>query len=118
MIHEDYSPRSRLVAAVLCGLFGVVGAHRFYVGKHGTGVCMLLTFGGLGIWAMIDLIFVLLGVFRDAEGRKIVEWFEQQSPRSNELVDRIEALERRMTDMQDIVIALDDRLKRAMATRE
>jgi len=47
-----------LPAAILCFLFGVFGAHRFYIGKIGSAVAMLLTIGGLGIWALVDFILV------------------------------------------------------------
>jgi len=61
-------------AGLLCFMFGVFGVHRFYVGKIGTGILMILTIGGLGIWAMVDLIFIIMGIFRDADGNKITEW--------------------------------------------
>jgi TM2 domain len=64
----------RLPVFVLCLLFGWLGIHRFFVGKIGTGVLMLLTIGGLGIWMTIDLILIILGQFRDREGRKIQRW--------------------------------------------
>jgi TM2 domain-containing membrane protein YozV len=43
---------------------GGIGGHRFYLGRTGTGVAMLLTLGGLGIWSFIDL-FLLSGMIRD-----------------------------------------------------
>lgn len=47
-----------LTAFILSLLLGVVGADRFYLGKSGTAVLKLLTFGGLGIWALIDFIMI------------------------------------------------------------
>ncbi|WCN37915.1 TM2 domain-containing protein [Aneurinibacillus uraniidurans] len=41
-----------------------LGGHRFYLGKTGTAVAMLLTLGGLGIWSFIDL-FLISGMVRD-----------------------------------------------------
>ena len=68
------SEKKRLLAALLCFFFGVFGAHRFYVGKIATAIVQLLTIGGFGIWAMIDLLFILFGEFSDGEGEKIREW--------------------------------------------
>jgi hypothetical protein len=68
------SPKSRLAALLLCFCLGVFGAHRFYVGKIGTGILELVTFGGFGIWALIDLIIIAVGAFKDKEGRPVVVW--------------------------------------------
>lgn len=68
------SPKSRLAAALLCWFLGVIGIHRFYVGKVGTGILMILTLGGLGIWALIDFIMILIGSFRDKEERYLANW--------------------------------------------
>ena len=57
------------VPTLLLALFlGGLGVHRFYVGKIGTGILMLLTLGGLGIWALIDLIMIAIGSFKDKNG--------------------------------------------------
>ena len=68
------SDKSRGVATALAAFLGVFGAHRFYVGKTGTGVLMLCTVGGLGLWYLYDLILVAGGSFRDAEGRLVSRW--------------------------------------------
>jgi TM2 domain-containing membrane protein YozV len=65
------SEKGFVPAVLLCLLLGGLGVHRFYVGKVGTGILQLLTLGGLGIWALVDLIMIVTGSFRDAEGRPI-----------------------------------------------
>ena len=75
----EFSPRSRLVALLFCVWLGVFGVHRFYVGKIGTGILMLMTIGGLGIWMLIDLILIAVGSFRDKEGRRVFRWTEPGS---------------------------------------
>ncbi len=63
-----------LPAFLLCFFLGIFGAHRFYVGKIGTGILQLVTLGGLGIWALIDFIMIIVGAFTDKEGNKITQW--------------------------------------------
>ena len=65
------SDKDWLVTLLLCWFLGVLGGHRFYVGKIGTGVLQLLTLGGCGIWVLIDLIMVITGNFKDASGNPI-----------------------------------------------
>lgn len=57
--------KSFLVTWLLSLLLGIFGVDRFYLGKVGTGIIKLLTFGGLGVWYLIDLIMVLAGAMRD-----------------------------------------------------
>jgi TM2 domain-containing membrane protein YozV len=68
------SPKSRLAALLLCFFFGLFGVHRFYVGKIGTGILQIITLGGLGIWTLVDFILIIVGSFRDAQGRPVIVW--------------------------------------------
>ncbi len=60
-----------LTLFLLTFFVGVLGVHRFYVGKIGTGFLMLLTLGGLGVWFLVDLILVVTRQFTNKDGEKI-----------------------------------------------
>ena len=62
------SEKSFVATLILCLLLGGLGVHRFYVGKIGTGIVMLLTLGGLGIWTLIDIIVIAVQKFKDSQG--------------------------------------------------
>ena len=66
-----YIHKSKWVAFFLCLFLGYFGAHRFYVGKIGTGIIWLFTFGFFGIGWILDLIFILFGGFRDKAGQPL-----------------------------------------------
>lgn len=65
------SQKSKGTAAVLCFFFGVLGIHRFYAGKVGTGLVWMFTGGLLGIGALVDFIMILCGSFKDGNGAVI-----------------------------------------------
>ena len=60
--------KSWIAALLLCFFVGALGVHRFYVGKVGTGILMLITFGGFGVWTLIDFIMIAIGKFSDKQG--------------------------------------------------
>lgn len=71
------SSKSRTIAAVLAFFLGGLGVHRFYVGKIGSGIAQIILtccFGIGYIWALIDMIVILCGNFRDNENKLIVNW--------------------------------------------
>ena len=65
------SNKSKVTAILLCFFLGAFGAHRFYVGKIGSAIAQALTLGGLGIWAIIDLIILICGNFKDVDGNTL-----------------------------------------------
>ena len=67
---RPYSHKSKIVAGVLQLFLGGFGVGRFYTGHIGMAVAMLLTCGGLGVWALIDGIMLLVkDDATDSEGR-------------------------------------------------
>jgi TM2 domain-containing membrane protein YozV len=63
-----------LPSFLLCFFLGPFGAHRYYVGKMGSGIVQLLTLGGLGIWVLVDFVQIIVGSFTDNQGKKITQW--------------------------------------------
>ncbi len=61
-----------LLVCILPALIGINGIHRFMTGKVGTGILMLITFGGCGIWTLIDLIIIATGGYKDGDGLLVV----------------------------------------------
>jgi len=71
---RQISQKSKGVALLLCLFIGFFGAHRFYVGKTGTGVLWLLTGGMLGIGWIVDIFTVILNNFYDSHGLVVRRW--------------------------------------------
>ena len=70
----ESSDKKILPAFLLCFFFGVLGVHRFYVGKVGTGILWLLTVGLFGVGVLIDFIMIIVGSFTDKQGNFLKNW--------------------------------------------
>ena len=102
------SDKSRAVALALCIPLGVFGAHRFYVGKIGTGLLQLCTLGGMGLWWLYDLITIASGEFRDVDGQRVRLWDpEEAAPLTagvpQELLDELETLRHEVSELSERV---------------
>jgi TM2 domain-containing membrane protein YozV len=71
------SPRNRDVIILLNFFTGFLGAHRFYQGKIGTGILMIITFGGCGIWVLVDFFISVFGNYTDAEHRVVAKGYSK-----------------------------------------
>jgi len=63
--------KSKFTAILLCFFLGSLGIHRFYLGYTLIGVIQLLTFGGFIIWAIVDLIMLIIGSLKNSEGNDL-----------------------------------------------
>ena len=87
----EVSSKSRLATALLAWFLGTLGLHRFYIGKIGTGLAILilgvvgwattwiLGFGFVfitiaGIWVFIDFVLTVIGEMNDSQGKPIKNW--------------------------------------------
>jgi len=70
-MENNFSQKDWITVLLFCIFLGIIGVHRFYVGKIITGILMILTLGGLGIWWFIDLILIITNQFTDRSGKKV-----------------------------------------------
>ena len=111
----EVSKRSRGLALVLSVFGGWFGLDRFYVGKISTAICMLCTFGGLGVWYLYDLVLIAAGEFRDSDDLPLRQWgvpegtyaqhrlVGRAEQRVNELEEQFDALRQQFNDLAERV---------------
>ena len=111
---SEVSEKSRGVALALAVPFGVLGLHRFYLGKIGTGLLMFLTGGGAGLWWILDLANLASGGFRDSLGYRVVEWgiepHRALRPTAPEYEEELDALNDDLDDVTERLEAAERRL--------
>lgn len=66
-----FSEKQFVTALILSILLGSLGIDRFYTGHVGLGVAKLLTLGGCGIWAIVDIILFATRKVNDSDGRPL-----------------------------------------------
>lgn len=71
VIFQSLDFKSPTVAIVLSFFLGCFGVDRFYIGNILLGVLKLITFGGLGIWTIVDW-FLIMGATRKSNLNKFI----------------------------------------------
>lgn len=63
-----FSDKQYMTALLLSIFLGTLGIDRFYLGDTGAGIGKLLTLGGCGIWAIIDIVNIATHKVSDSDG--------------------------------------------------
>ena len=63
-----FSSKSWMIALILSLVVGEFGIDRFYLGHIGLGILKLVTLGGCGVWAVIDVVLIALRKVPDSDG--------------------------------------------------
>ena len=69
---SQVSDKSLIGATIAVVTVRYLGVHRFYTGRPISGIFMILTLGGLGIWVLVDFILLITENFRDSNHKRLV----------------------------------------------
>ncbi len=73
-VYNQKSDKSWTITMLLSLFLGEFGFHRFYTGYVGIGILQLLTFGGCGLWSLIDFFAILLNKYKDVDGNELADF--------------------------------------------
>ena len=104
--NSEPSDKDFVITLLICVFLGGLGVHRFFVNKIGTGVLMLVTLGGLGLWWIIDIILIVTGSFEDSEGKVIA--YQAAGTVNREPAKDIPAEIEKLADLKDKKIITDE----------
>ena len=78
-VDPTVSDKDRWTALIICFFLGIFGGHQFYVGNIGKGLLYVFTCGLFCIGWLIDIICLLMGTFKDSNGRVLVSESERRN---------------------------------------
>lgn len=73
-IEKPTEQKSFTTALLLSFFLGWLGVHRFYTGYLGIGIAQVLTLGGCGLWAFIDLLCIAFNNYKDNNGNQLKDY--------------------------------------------
>ena len=65
--------REKRLALILSVCLGGLGIDRIYMGYFTFGLLKLLSFGGFGVWWLIDIVYIALDKLPDADGHALLK---------------------------------------------